>query len=65
MDTVLSRIFAKVRQAELARGLKITPQAVNAWDRVPGKQVIPVERLTGIPRGEIRPDLYPAETAAA
>lgn len=42
----------------LARQLKITPQAVSQWPRVPAERVVEVERITGIPREELRPDLY-------
>jgi DNA-binding transcriptional regulator YdaS (Cro superfamily) len=33
--------------------------------RVPAKRVIAVERISGVSRRELRPDLYPAEQAAA
>jgi len=51
-------------QSALARSLNITPQAVQRWaskDRVPHMQVIPVEKITGISRHELRPDLYPVD----
>lgn len=32
---------------------------------VPGEFVLPIERETGVPRGELRPDLYPSEEAVA
>lgn len=38
----------------------ITPQAVSQWKCVPPKQVIAVERVTGIPRHVLRPDVFPA-----
>jgi DNA-binding transcriptional regulator YdaS (Cro superfamily) len=45
--------------AELARGLGVTHAAVRQWEgRVPAERVIEVERLTGIPREALRPDLY-------
>lgn len=44
--------------AALARGLGITRAAVNEWDRVPADRVVEVENLTGVPREELRPDLY-------
>jgi DNA-binding transcriptional regulator YdaS (Cro superfamily) len=48
----------------LARALgKITPQAVSQWLRVPVGRVLEVERITGIPRSELRPDIYPPEAA--
>ncbi len=47
--------------AELARRLGIAPQAVYQWERIPGKRVIETERLTGVPRQELRPDLHPPQ----
>ena len=45
----------------LAGPLGITPQAVSQWDEVPPLRVLAVERISGIPKEELRPDLYPAE----
>jgi DNA-binding transcriptional regulator YdaS (Cro superfamily) len=42
----------------IAEGLGLTTQAVYAWDRVPAEKVVRVEEITGIPREELRPDLY-------
>ncbi len=43
----------------LARELGITAQALSQWDEVPVMRVLEVERVTGIPRHELRPDIYP------
>jgi DNA-binding transcriptional regulator YdaS (Cro superfamily) len=43
----------------------ITPQAVSQWRRVPAERAIEVERVTGVPRHELRPDIYPRENGAA
>jgi len=43
----------------------ITPQAVSQWRRVPAERVIQVEKATGIPRHELRPDIYPSEPSQA
>jgi DNA-binding transcriptional regulator YdaS (Cro superfamily) len=43
----------------LAKALGISPQAVWQWNTVPPHHVIAIERLTGVPREELRPDLYP------
>jgi hypothetical protein len=39
----------------------ITPQAISQWSRVPAERVLDVERVTGISRYELRPDIYPSE----
>ncbi len=44
----------------------ITPQAVTQWKKVPPTRVLDVERITGVSRHDLRPDLYgPAPDAAA
>lgn len=44
----------------LARAMTcdITPQAVWQWKKVPADRVIEVERLTGVSRHELRPDIF-------
>lgn len=42
----------------LARGLGISQPSVSAWSRVPADRVIAVERVTGVRREALRPDLY-------
>ena len=44
---------------KVARELRITHGAVSQWRRVPAERVLDVERITGIPRHILRPDLYP------
>jgi DNA-binding transcriptional regulator YdaS (Cro superfamily) len=54
-------------QSALARAVNVTPQAVQQWvesGRVSHKKVIEVERVSGIPRQALRPDIYPLETSA-
>lgn len=44
--------------ARLARALAgITPQAISQWRQVPAERVLEVERVTGIARETLRPDL--------
>ncbi len=52
------------KRTEIARACQISPQAVYQWDEVPPAHVLTVERITGIPRSEIRPDIYPPEPVA-
>jgi DNA-binding transcriptional regulator YdaS (Cro superfamily) len=39
---------------------------VLRWEagRIPAERVLEIERVTGIPRQKLRPDLYPVERAA-
>jgi TorA maturation chaperone TorD len=46
--------------AVLARKLGISQPSVSNWTRVPPESVIAIEGLTGVQRGVLRPDLYPA-----
>lgn len=55
-------------QSALAAELGITPQAITNMKKherpIPPERVLEFERITGIPRTRIRPDLYPEEVAA-
>ncbi|WP_425087795.1 transcriptional regulator [Stappia sp.] len=51
---------AKLAAALSERGVKITPQAISQWNRVPSGRVIVVEEITGISRHELRPDIFGA-----
>lgn len=44
----------------LAIELGITRQAISQWDEVPPLQVLAVERASGVPRHELRPDIFGA-----
>jgi DNA-binding transcriptional regulator YdaS (Cro superfamily) len=66
-------VFGWGGQSKLARelsrlGAPCTPQAVQkmcSTGRVPAERVLDIEKLTGVPRHDLRPDLYPTEQAAA
>lgn len=45
--------------AALAEELGISRAAVSQWPRVPPDRVLEVERITGVPKEELRPDIYP------
>lgn len=48
----------------LAKALgRITPQAVSQWRRVPAERTIEVEKITGVSRHVLRPDIF-GEAAA-
>jgi DNA-binding transcriptional regulator YdaS (Cro superfamily) len=48
-------------QTALARELRISKQAVQLWRTAPVKHVLKIERLTGVSRHNLRPDIYPRE----
>lgn len=54
-------------QTALARLLGIAQSTVATWLRrkneLPPQYVLPVEKALGIPRHELRPDIYPVEEA--
>lgn len=50
--------------AKLAALLGVRHQSFYSWKRVPAERVLDIERITGVSRHELRPDLYPVETAA-
>jgi DNA-binding transcriptional regulator YdaS (Cro superfamily) len=43
--------------AKIARAINVNPQAVSQWRMVPLERLIAVERISGIPREELRPDV--------
>jgi TorA maturation chaperone TorD len=44
--------------SELARRVGISQPSVSNWDKVPAERVLAVESATGVPRVQLRPDLY-------
>ncbi|MBO6755440.1 MAG: helix-turn-helix domain-containing protein [Roseibium sp.] len=58
---------AGLTKAELGRRLGVGRAAVLKWEngRVPAERALSVEEVTGIPRWELRPDIYPREATGA
>ncbi len=52
---------------DLSRGLGVDKATVTRWaqKRIPAERVVEIERVTGIPRHDLRPDLYPVEQETA
>lgn len=42
----------------LSKALGLSRAAVSQWKRIPIERVIDVERLTGVPRADLRPDVF-------
>ena len=51
-------IKAAGNKSALARLLGCTRQCVSGWKRVPLVRVVAVEKATGVPRAELRPDVW-------
>lgn len=58
LDTYLKA--ARGRHIALAKRLGIAPSTLTQYrqGRVPAERVLSIEQATGIPRKELRPDLY-------
>jgi hypothetical protein len=65
MDEALREAIKRVGGLHaVGRAFGITAQSVYKWRKTPPLRVIPLEKLSGIPRNRLRPDLYPIEQAA-
>ena len=51
-------------QAAFARAIGVTAQAVSQWEEVPPLRVLATERISGVSRSDLRPDLYPVSDEA-
>lgn len=61
MNETPALIIERVCTQELARQLGIKPPSVYEWKvrrRIPAERVLEIERLTGISRHDLRPDVY-------
>jgi DNA-binding transcriptional regulator YdaS (Cro superfamily) len=61
-----TKIIEKVGRARLAAELGIARESTYKWERsgVPPNRVIAVEKISGISRHEIRPDIFGPKEAA-
>lgn len=50
--------------SKVAKALGISRQAVSLWDKVPAERLPEVERVTGIARHDLRPDICPPPSDA-
>ncbi|WP_091925655.1 Cro/CI family transcriptional regulator [Methylobacterium sp. yr668] len=49
----------------LSRKIGISSQAISQWQECPPLRVLEVEKVSGVPRHELRPDIYPAPVEGA
>lgn len=67
-QTALDRAIAAAgSQQKLAAQIGVTQQAVSIWQRsgrVPAEAAVKVEAATGIPRADIRPDIFGEQVSA-
>lgn len=59
MLDVIVRASKDIGLVELARRLGLKHQSFYSWEKVPAERVLTLEKISGIHRSEIRPDLYP------
>lgn len=64
-EPLVRAIEALGSSQKLASELKIRPQAVSQWKRIPLSRVFDVEKATGIPHEELRPDFFIKRDPAA
>jgi DNA-binding transcriptional regulator YdaS (Cro superfamily) len=65
MDAGLKKAIAAAgNKNRLAKLLKIQRQAITKWKRVPLARVLEVEKVTGVPREQLRPEFYRELTTA-
>lgn len=62
-DPTVRHILDNGLGSAVAKACRIRRQAVPQWNVVPARHVITVEQITGIPRHQIRPDVFPSPSA--
>lgn len=65
MDPIVKQAAEKAGKnlTALAKALGVTRAALHQWRRVPAERVLELERVTGVSRHDIRPDIYPRDDA--
>ncbi|MGX5776971.1 Cro/CI family transcriptional regulator [Methylorubrum zatmanii] len=65
-DGLRRAISTQPSKTALAAKLGITLPAITQWRQVPATRVLEVERITGVSRHELRPDIFgPAPCASS
>lgn len=59
MEKLLEHIRSKRgRLRDLAKALDVSPSTILTWRQVPPLHCLKIERLTGVSRYDLRPDIY-------
>ena len=63
----LEQVFSRYpgTLTELAGELGLTVSALSQWTNIPTEHVLKLERLTGVSRYKLRPDIFGAEPRAS
>jgi DNA-binding transcriptional regulator YdaS (Cro superfamily) len=59
MEQIVKQVIDKAGgPSAMARSLNISTQAIWKWKAIPIKRLAEIEKLTGIPRAHLRPDIF-------
>lgn len=64
LEGVKKAVEAAGNRSKLARALGIKVQSIQQWTKIPDERLIEVEAVTGVPRAELRPDIFGEAKAA-
>lgn len=67
MDSLERACKAVGGKKKMAEQLSVVPSAISMWlkrNRIPAEYVLQIERVSGVSRHELRPDIYPVEALA-
>lgn len=57
INAMPGKTFAQ-RKLSLATGIGITVQSINKWTRAPRRRIVDIERVSGVDRKHLAPELY-------
>lgn len=64
MEALEKACKAVGNKKKMAEILEVGNSAISAWlsrGRIPAGYILKIEKASGVPRHELRPDLYPVE----
>lgn len=65
MEKLLEHIRAqRGRLRDLSKDLSVSPSTILTWKQVPPLYCLKIEKLTGVSRYDLRPDIYGTKEAA-